>query len=427
MRPIFDLSLYLVTDRPLAGDRPLEWIIEEAVKGGITIVQLREKSCSDEEFIVIAQRVKKVLEPYGVPLIINDNIAVALAVDAEGVHVGQSDMPYEEVRRLIGEDKIIGLSVENHQQVLEANRLDVDYIGISPVFATPTKTDTFTPFGLMGTRQAVAATQHPTVAIGGMNQHTIADVMQSGVDGVAVVSAIVAAASPYEASTELKHIVDDSRLTWCEKAKLTTESLFDRLVNLPFNRGLMSGTLPQEAFKRYLQQDIIYLANYADEMTQLARLFPQTEEGLLFKQFATDSMEAEQALHTMLAQEFGVVNIAPPSSVTMAYMNHTRDCIESGDPAFAMAAILPCIWMYNEIGHYLYAHATRQGNPYYSWIETYQSDLMTRGAELMCAVCNRLASESSQTKQAKMLHLFLKSVWHEYTFAAYAFDGDEAT
>lgn len=208
MRPTFDLSLYLVTDRPLAGDRPLEWIIEEAVKGGVTIVQLREKSCTDEEFIALAQRVKSVLAPYGVPLIINDNIAVALAVDAEGVHVGQSDMPYEEVRRLVGDDKIIGLSVENHQQVIEANRLDVDYIGISPVFATPTKTDTFTPFGLEGARQAVAATQHPTVAIGGMNLHTIADVMHTGVDGVAVISAIIAADSPYEASKELKQLVN---------------------------------------------------------------------------------------------------------------------------------------------------------------------------------------------------------------------------
>ena len=134
MRKDFDMSLYLVTDRPLSRGRDIEWIVEEAVKGGATVVQLREKDCSTAEFVSIASRLMEKLKPLGVPLIINDRIDVALAVDADGVHIGQSDMPYATARRLLGNDKIIGLSVETMDEVVEANALDVDYIGVSPVY-----------------------------------------------------------------------------------------------------------------------------------------------------------------------------------------------------------------------------------------------------------------------------------------------------
>ena len=127
--------------------------------------------------------------------------------DAPGVHIGQSDMSYADARRLLGANKIIGLSVENQEEVLEANLLDVDYIGISPVFATPTKTDTALPFGLDGLTTAIQHTIHPSVAIGGMNDETIAEVMQTGVNGVAVVSAIVSAPAPSEAAAHLAQLV----------------------------------------------------------------------------------------------------------------------------------------------------------------------------------------------------------------------------
>jgi thiamine-phosphate pyrophosphorylase len=140
-------------------------------------------------------------------LIINDRIDVALAVDADGVHIGQSDMRYEDARRLLGPDKIIGLSVENMDDLLEANRLDVDYIGISPVYGTPTKIDTAEPFGLEGLRKAIAMSVHPTVAIGGMNASTIGEVIKAGTDGVAVVSAICSASSPRAAAKELSEII----------------------------------------------------------------------------------------------------------------------------------------------------------------------------------------------------------------------------
>lgn len=201
------LSLYLVTDRGLAGERDIVDIVRESVEGGATMVQLREKTLDTGAFVALALRLKEVLKPYGVPLVINDRVDVALACDADGVHIGQSDMPYEMARKLMGPDKIIGLSVENFEQIEQANSLDVDYVGISPVFATPTKTDTAAPFGLDGLCRAVRLSKHPTVAIGGMNSSTAAEVMAAGTDGIAVVSAIVCAESPREASRQLLQII----------------------------------------------------------------------------------------------------------------------------------------------------------------------------------------------------------------------------
>lgn len=203
----FNLSLYLVTDRPLSLGRPIEEVVVAAVEGGVTMVQLREKDCPTGEFITLARALKGALAPHGVPLIINDRVDVALAVDADGVHIGQSDMSYEDARRLLGPDKIIGLSVENFSDLERANSLEVDYVGISPVYGTPTKRDTAEPFGLEGLRRAVALSVHPTVAIGGMNATTIGEVMQTGVDGVAVVSAICSAPSPKAAAQELLDII----------------------------------------------------------------------------------------------------------------------------------------------------------------------------------------------------------------------------
>ena len=204
-----DLQLYLVTDRDLLRGRNLQDVILEAVAGGVTMVQLREKHTCTRDFVTLAQQLKALLATKHIPLIINDRIDVALAVDADGVHIGQSDMPYAIARRLLGNDKIIGLSVENFDDILVANKLDVDYVGISPVFATPTKNDTAAPFGLEGLRKAVKLSAHPTVAIGGMNETTVGDVMRCGTHGVAVVSAIIAADNPRKASAQLKQMVCD--------------------------------------------------------------------------------------------------------------------------------------------------------------------------------------------------------------------------
>lgn len=205
---MIDLSLYLVTDSALSNGRSLEWIVMEAVKGGVTMVQLREKDCSTRDFVELACSLKSKLEPLHIPLIINDRLDIVLAANADGLHIGQSDMPYDLARRILGYDKIIGLSVENIKQAREANELSVDYIGISPVFGTQTKTDTARPFGLDGVREVASFTNHPTVAIGGVNAGNTLDIIGAGANGIAVVSAICSAESPMKAAMRLRKQVD---------------------------------------------------------------------------------------------------------------------------------------------------------------------------------------------------------------------------
>ncbi len=203
----FDLSLYLVTDPDLTMGRPLTKIIEEAVVGGVTMVQIREKNASTLEFYNFAMEVKSILKKHNIPLIINDRMDIAIAVDAEGLHIGQSDIPYSIARKLLGKTKIIGLSVETVEQAREANNLDVDYIGLSPVFSTNTKLDINTPLELKGIKEIASFTKHKTVAIGGINTKNAASIIENGADGLAVVSAIISHENPQFAAQELKSII----------------------------------------------------------------------------------------------------------------------------------------------------------------------------------------------------------------------------
>jgi len=187
-----DLLLYLVTDRSWLGNKQLEQQVEESIKAGATFVQLREKELDHEQCIEEAKRIKKVTDRYGIPFVINDKVAVALAVDADGVHVGQSDVTASEVRRLIGADKILGVSAQTVEQALRAQQDGADYIGVGAVFSTATKMDADT-VSLETLRQICQAVRIPVVAIGGIHEKTIPSLRGTGIDGVAVISAIFAA------------------------------------------------------------------------------------------------------------------------------------------------------------------------------------------------------------------------------------------
>ena len=205
-----ELGLYLVTDSGVTSGRNLVAMVEKAVSGGVTMVQVREKHSETGDFVDLAMKMKEVLAPYHVPLIINDRIDVALAVDADGVHIGQKDMPYALARQILGPGKIIGLSIETLDELEVANDQDVDYVAASPVFATPTKTDTARPWGLDGLREFCLRSAHPVVAIGGMNESTVTEVMEAGADGVAVVSAILAADDPQAAARNISRLLQAS-------------------------------------------------------------------------------------------------------------------------------------------------------------------------------------------------------------------------
>ncbi len=202
-----DLSLYLVTDRGLSRGRSTVDIVRAAVAGGATCVQLREKECSTRQFVAEALAVRELLTGTGVPLIINDRIDVALAVGADGVHLGQTDMHIADARRVVGSSMLIGISAECVEDAVRAQAEGADYIGISPVFSTPTKTDTAPALGLDGVALIRAAVSLPLVGIGGIGPGNAAELIRAGCDGIAVVSAIVSAPDPQQASAELKAII----------------------------------------------------------------------------------------------------------------------------------------------------------------------------------------------------------------------------
>jgi thiamine-phosphate pyrophosphorylase len=186
-----DYSLYLVTDRSFLNNKSIKDAVEEAIKGGVTIVQVREKDVSSREFYEVALEVKEITDKYNIPLIINDRIDIAQAVDASGVHLGQSDLPLKFARNILGKDKIIGISVGNVEEAKEAEKDGADYVGIGTIFFTGTKKDIKTPIGIEGLTEIVKSINIPSVAIGGINQQNAKDVLNSGTDGVAVVSAIL--------------------------------------------------------------------------------------------------------------------------------------------------------------------------------------------------------------------------------------------
>jgi len=200
MKNKIDYSIYLVTDRSVLGGRDLYKVIEEAILGGATLVQLREKDISSLEFYNIALRVKKVTDKYNIPLIINDRIDVALAVDAAGVHVGQTDFPCIVTRKLIGENKILGISASTLTEALKAQDEGADYIGVGAMFPTETKLDAalVNMDTLKNIKRVIGI---PVVAIGGINENNFIKLYDAGIDGVAVISAILGK-SDIKAATE---------------------------------------------------------------------------------------------------------------------------------------------------------------------------------------------------------------------------------
>ena len=420
------LKLYLVTDRELSLGRSLEEVVSEAVAGGVTIVQLREKDASTGEFVDLAFRLKEILEPYNVPLIINDRVDIALAVDAEGLHIGQSDMPYEIARKILGPDKIIGLSVENMDDLLEANKLDVDYVGISPVYGTPTKTDTAEPFGLEGLRKAVEISVHPTVAIGGMNATTIGDVMAAGTDGVAVVSAICSADNIRKASSELKSIVESNiRRTWSREVWDKSSRIYNAILELSFLKELSDGSLGNDAFGRYIAQDEIYLKNYYHQMNLIAEMMDNECDRNLFISFAQSGMEGETAMHDLLISRYGIDTQVESSVVTSGYNTHIREGISTGNTCVALAAVLPCMWIYNRVGQHILNNSALEGNPYKEWILEYGQEEFTVGVNQVLKLIDTLSAGADEQTRQMMDYYYLKSALYEYAFWDYGYCGDK--
>jgi thiamine-phosphate diphosphorylase len=202
-----DYSLYVLTDATLARGRSHEEIVAAALRGGATLIQYREKNATTRQMIEQAARVRDLCRAYGVPLVINDRVDVALAVEADGVHVGPDDMPVALARRLLGRDKIVGASAGTVAEADAAIAAGADYLGVGAIFATTSKADAGEPIGLEGLEQIVRISPIPVVGIAGIHAANAASVIRVGAQGIAVISAVVAAEDVERATRELKNIV----------------------------------------------------------------------------------------------------------------------------------------------------------------------------------------------------------------------------
>jgi thiamine-phosphate pyrophosphorylase len=199
-----DLKLYLCTDRRLSLGRPLIKTVEEAIAGGVTMVQLREKDISSREFFHLALEILKVTRAHHIPLIINDRLDIALAAGAEGVHLGQDDLPCSEARRIGGRDLIIGVSAHTSAEALLAEKDGADYLGAGAVFPTGSKADVSALIGVEGLKSIAEAVKIPVIGIGGIGPKNAGAVMKTGAAGIAVISAILSQPDIREAAAALK-------------------------------------------------------------------------------------------------------------------------------------------------------------------------------------------------------------------------------
>lgn len=210
-------GLHVLTDRDMVKPRSLIKVIKQVVKGGVSVIQLRDKEVNDNDMIVLGKQIKKLIKGK-IPLIVNDRVNVALAIEAEGIHVGQKDMSAINVRKLIDKDMILGVSANTVDQARKAEQDGANYIGAGPVYPTPSKKDADPDIGLSGLKRIKDAVSIPVIAIGGINIENATDVAKIA-DGVAVISAVLKADNPKQATQELMTIINKYKKLNSEKNK----------------------------------------------------------------------------------------------------------------------------------------------------------------------------------------------------------------
>ena len=207
----FDLRLYVITDRTLARGRDQVELVAAALRGGATMVQLRDKDLPARDQYALGQRLRELTRQRGVALIVNDRVDLALALDADGVHLGQDDLPPSVARRLLGPDRIVGVSAGSPAELELVDREGADYLGTGPFSLSGSKVDAGAAIGAAGLARVRALTELPIVAIGGLTAATAGEAVRAGASGVAVISAVVSAADPELAARELRQAVDAAR------------------------------------------------------------------------------------------------------------------------------------------------------------------------------------------------------------------------
>ena len=201
-------DLYIITDQRISHGKSHLEVAEAALAGGATVIQFRDKEMKDSEAVVACREIYKLTKKKGVSFIVNDRVEVAKAVDADGVHLGQEDMSFSSARKILGKEKIIGISVETVEQALKAVEGGADYLGVGPIYPTATKPDAGKVLGIARLKEIRESVNIPIVAIGGINENNLEEVLKAGVDGVAVISAVVSAPDITEACRKLKNKIE---------------------------------------------------------------------------------------------------------------------------------------------------------------------------------------------------------------------------
>ena len=214
-------------------------------------------------------------------------------------------------------------------------------------------------------------------------------------------------------------------MSWTKEIWQKSLPIYERIIAHPFIKELAEGTLATEKFVRYIAQDEIYIKNYGEEMMLMADMMPDEQMSQMFRAFAKEGMEAEGAMHQLLIDRFGIDTAVEPSSVTSGYMAHTRAHINSGSLAHAMAAMLPCMWIYNEVGLYIYAHRNPNPNLYADWVATYASEDFTEGTRLILDLCDRIAAEADDKVREEMNEAYLIAAEYEWAFWNWGYYGDQ--
>jgi len=209
-------TLCLIADAEALSGREALPLVRQAVNGGVDLVQLRGKTWSGREFLDISLKLSRFLRPKKIPLIINDRVDIALACGADGVHLGQDDLPLQQARKILGKNRIIGISVSNAKEAEEAEREGADYVGLGPIFPTQSKQTPLSPLGIKGLRKVRRAIRIPILAIGGINARNSVGLLEAGADGIAVISAILGAPNIRAAAEALKKAVDPDGQTKAE-------------------------------------------------------------------------------------------------------------------------------------------------------------------------------------------------------------------
>lgn len=210
-RDNLDVSVYFITGDKFSRGKALARVVYEAIQGGATVIQLREKDFTARRLIDVGRQIREITQQHNVAFIVNDRVDVALAVDADGVHLGQDDLPVWVARRILGPEKLVGVSTHSLEQALQAQKDGADYIGVGPVFETHTKYDVCPTVGLELVKEVSLKVTIPKVAIGGIKAHNVEEAVAAGADGVAVITAIAAAPDPEQAARELKEAVLKAR------------------------------------------------------------------------------------------------------------------------------------------------------------------------------------------------------------------------